>query len=342
MKKLLIAVAVLAVIAASLLGLLIYHSTHIFVEGAAYSKNARELDLRGMDISANHYETVRAQLPDCLILWDVPFQGGKVESNTKMLEAKGFAEADVQMIPYFTDLEQINVTGCEDYVLLEGLQRMLPDCQVHYMVDLGGRQVENTAQNVSLEPGSYDYETLMQNLKHLPEMNAISFSQTELDTEKFDALVQAYGDISFGYTVELLGEEMTAETTSADLTKMTSQNMEEALRKLPMLVSPTVACTYFDPAKKIREHFADYCKEHNLLDCTFLHGFSATDRALSSASVLVVADGYCPDKEADELAAYVWDLRKEFVPRPLTAEESIAEALSLRKDGYVVIKETVA
>lgn len=237
MKKLLIAVTVLAVIAASLLGMLIYHSTHIFVEGAAYAKSAGELDLRGREISVNHYETIRAQLPDCGILWDVPFQGGTVESNTRTLDTKGFTEADVQLIPYFTDLEQINVTDCQDYVLLEGLQRMLPDCRVNYMVDLGGRQVESSAKAVSLEPGTYDYETLMRNLKHLPDMESIAFQQTELDTEKFDALQEAYGDISFGYTVELLGMELTAETTSVDLTKMTSQNMEEAMRKLPMLAA---------------------------------------------------------------------------------------------------------
>lgn len=237
MKKLLIAVTVLAVIAAGLLGLLIFHSTHIFVEGNAYAKGARELDLRGMDISVSHYETVRAQLPKCLILWDVPFQNGVVASNTKTLDTKGFTQEDLQQIPYFTDLEQINVLDCADYPLLEGLQRMLPDCRVNYMVDLGGRQVDRSAQEVNLEPGTYDYETLMHNLKYLPDMKAITFSQTELDTQKFDALQNAYEDVSFGYTIELLGMELTAETTSVDLTKMTAQNMEEALIKLPMLAA---------------------------------------------------------------------------------------------------------
>lgn len=112
-----------------------------------------------------------------------------------------------------------------------------------------------------------------------------------------------------------------------------------ALRRLPLLVSPTVACTYFDPAKKIKEHFAAYCKEHGLIDCSFQHGFSATDRSVSSCSVLVIADGYSPDKEADELANFVWELRKDFVPRPLTAAESVEEALALRRNGYVVINE---
>ena len=112
-----------------------------------------------------------------------------------------------------------------------------------------------------------------------------------------------------------------------------------ALRRLPMLVSATVACTHFDPAKKIREHFAAYCKEHGLIDCTFLHGFSPTDAPVSSCSVLVIADGYRPDREADELAAYVWALRQDFLPDPLTAAQAVDQALAQRKDGYVVINE---
>lgn len=113
-----------------------------------------------------------------------------------------------------------------------------------------------------------------------------------------------------------------------------------ALRRLPMLVTSSIGSTLSGPAKKVKEHFAAYCKEHGLIDCSFVHGFSSTDRALSSASVLVLADGYCPDKEADELAKFVWGMHEEFVAISLTAAEAIDEALSLRKDGYVVINES--
>ena len=113
-----------------------------------------------------------------------------------------------------------------------------------------------------------------------------------------------------------------------------------ALRRLPMLVTSSIGSTLSGPARKVKEYFAAYCKEHDLIDCSFVHGFSSTDRDISSASVLVLADGYCPDKEADELARFVWDLHEEFVAISLTAAEAIEQALSLRKDGYVVINES--
>ena len=80
--------AVLLVIAAAA-GILLYRNAHIYVEDAVYAKNAAELDLRGMDISVEHYEAVHAQLPGCTILWDVPFQGKTVESNVTKLTARG-------------------------------------------------------------------------------------------------------------------------------------------------------------------------------------------------------------------------------------------------------------
>lgn len=237
MKKLLIVVIVLAVIAAGLLGYLWYQTSHIFVEDAVYAKNAAELDLRGTGVSLEHYLTVRSQLPDCEILWDVPFQGGAYANDTKILSMNGVGAEDIKMLPYFTELKTLNVSGCEDYVLLEELQVKFPDVTVHYTVDLGGLAVDRFTTELELQPGDYDYDILMENLVHLPDMQSITFLQTQMDAEKFDAIQTAYASITFGYTLDLLGMELTADTTSLDLTKMTSADLDSVLAKLPLLAS---------------------------------------------------------------------------------------------------------
>ena len=111
------------------------------------------------------------------------------------------------------------------------------------------------------------------------------------------------------------------------------------LKRLPILVTPSAGSTMSGPAKAIKDHFAAYCAEHNLLDASFVHGFSGTDRACSSASILVVADGYVPEQEAAELAQWVWDRHETLTAPSLTAEEAVTEAWSKVKDGYVVINE---
>ena len=237
MKKLLIAVIVLALLAAGLSGYLLYQTTHIFVEDTAYSKGAQELDLRGQEISVQHYNSLKSQLPECSILWDVPFQGFQVANNSTVLLMRGVTEEDIKLLPYFTELEEVDVTDCKDYVTLEKLESMLPGVEMHYLVDVGGSEISRSTNAVALNPGEYDYEMLMENLKYLPKLAEITFAQTELTSEKFSALEEAYPEISFDYTVDLLGSEFTAQSTHADLTKMTSADMEEVLQKLPLLAA---------------------------------------------------------------------------------------------------------
>lgn len=112
-----------------------------------------------------------------------------------------------------------------------------------------------------------------------------------------------------------------------------------ALCRLPLLVSSAAGCTMEGAGKAVKDYFEQYAKDHGLLDATFFHGFSSTDRPCSCASVLVVADGYKPEKEARELADFVWSQKEGFVPKTLTAEQAVDEALKLVKNGYVVINE---
>ena len=102
-------------------------------------------------------------------------------------------------------------------------------------------------------------------------------------------------------------------------------NPKMALRRLPMLITPSAGCTLSGIAGEIKDHVSAYAAEHGLLDATFFHGFSSTDRACSGASLLLVADGYVPEKEADELAVYIWERHEEFK----VASHSAAEAFDL-------------
>lgn len=116
-------------------------------------------------------------------------------------------------------------------------------------------------------------------------------------------------------------------------------NPKMALCRLPLLIPATTGFTLSGAGKEILDYNAQYKKEHNLLDVTFFFGFSATDAPCSSCSVLVVADGYEPIKEAEELASFVWERRKAFSGESLSCEEALDRADRLVKDGYVVVNE---
>ena len=113
-----------------------------------------------------------------------------------------------------------------------------------------------------------------------------------------------------------------------------------AMVKLPLLVSPVLGSTLTGPGKDVKDYFAQYCRDNDLLDCSFVHGFSATDRSCSSSSVLVVADGYRPEAHAKHLAEYVWNMRQRFVDANIPdAAGAVDAALEIRQPGYIVINE---
>lgn len=112
-----------------------------------------------------------------------------------------------------------------------------------------------------------------------------------------------------------------------------------ALVRLPLLIPATTGFTLSGAGKEIIDHNRAYREEHRLLDVTFFFGFSATDSFCSSCSVLVVADGYEPVKEAEELAEFVWERKRGFDGESLSCAEALDRADSLVKNGYVVVNE---
>jgi len=111
------------------------------------------------------------------------------------------------------------------------------------------------------------------------------------------------------------------------------------LKRLPLLIPATTGRTVSGPGKEIMEFASECVKKHKLIDATFFFGFSASDCPCSSCSVLVVADGYTPTKEAEEIADFVWERRYGFSEESLSVGQAMDSALSKVKDGYVVINE---
>lgn len=240
MKKVLCVVLVILLIfalaAAGGYGYAWYRSNHIFVEDAVYPIDAQSLDLRGQDISFDHYNTVHSQLPNCEIAWDVPFQGGKYANDTESLTVSSLSDEDMDiLLTYFPKLKRLDASGCREYDRLVSFQEKLPQCQVIYQVNLGGKSFELDTAELTLENGDYDFDTLMKNLSYLPQVTSITLRMPELSQEQMEALKTAYETITFSCTVELLGQEYDTQTTALDLSAMTTDQVAEVAEKLSLL-----------------------------------------------------------------------------------------------------------
>jgi len=237
MRKFLItAIVILSLILAGLLGFIWYESTHVFVDGQAYAKYEDVLDLHEEQVTESHYLAVKAALPDTRIIWNVPFQNGSVSSDVQQLTISSLSEEDIRLLAaYFPDLRKIDASGCRDYAHLEQLALVLTECEVAYQVNLGSVSADPGAKELTLESGSFEFDTLLENLVYLPQVEAIHFPKTDLTQEQKQALAEQFPDIAVSCTVEILGKEYDMKTTALDLSGMTSANVDAVADQLGVL-----------------------------------------------------------------------------------------------------------
>lgn len=239
MKKLITVLVIIVLLLsagiAGALGYVWYRDNHIFVEDAVYPLDSTTLDLRGQDISLEHYESVRAQLPDCEILWDVPFQGAKYANDTTSLKITTLSDEDISRMDYFEKLTEVDASGCREYALLEKLAAHRPQCSIRYQVAIGATEWAPDTTELVLKTEDFAYDLLMENLKYLPNVTSITFKMSELSREQMDALAAAYEGVTVSCTVSLNGQEYDVETTTLDLSSLTSEGVPEVADKLSWL-----------------------------------------------------------------------------------------------------------
>lgn len=243
MKKLITVLIVLAVLLcmaiAGALGYMWYKDNHIFVDEAVYPIDSVSLDLRGQEISEEHYNSVHSQLPNCEILWDVTFQGTKYSSDITALTVSTLSDEDIQQMDYFEGLETVDASACQEYDQIEKLKAHRPECQVIYQISLGVTSYDPETVQLELENGEYEFDVMLENLKYLPNLQSIHLRMPELTQEQIGQLEAAYEGIAITCSVELMGQEYSKDVTELDLSAMTSEDVAAVVEKLPLLPSVT-------------------------------------------------------------------------------------------------------
>lgn len=255
----LVVIAVLAVAAAGgTVAYIYYQNTHVFVEGEAYPLNATYLDLREEDISLAHYNALQEQLPGCEILWNVPFQGKKLSSDSTEISITNPSSEDISLLKtYFPKLQAINAAGCDNYEALEQLHAALPDVKLSYQIAIGGSFVEPEVTTLDLEPGDYDLDTLKEALLYLHQVTDVTIHKLDLTQEQFQSLQEAFPEIQFRYTVYLLDKEQDSDVTELDLSGMQESDLDQVARKLALFPElETVELCGSDGTSKLTEQEA--------------------------------------------------------------------------------------
>ena len=157
-----------------------------------------------------------------------------IETLTVVLSA-----GEIYTLNQYPNLKSVDLSGSTCYAtILEYIQEH-PKVDVTYTVDLGGTSVSSKAKSVVLEPGSFSYDILLENLQYLPNLTTVSLPSVNLTPEQIDGILAAYPALTLEYSVSLFGQDVALTTTELDLTGMGDDQVEEACEKLGMLTSLT-------------------------------------------------------------------------------------------------------
>lgn len=226
-RKLLIALLILALLA-SVAGGLVWCSMHyVLIDRTFYSRDLEQLDLRDHDISGAQHDRYSRYLPECEILWDIPFQGKRYPSDTKTLTVTELHEQDFAELEYFTELTSIDASQCRDYTVLRSLEKQRPDLKIDYSVKLGGQSYSPDATAVVLQSVT---DADVKTLHYLPQLKQVTAAPGE-DAGSIRALQSYCHEMGIEFMLRL-GED----TVRDDLEELTiRQARDEDLTTLELL-----------------------------------------------------------------------------------------------------------
>ena len=143
-KGLLILLIAAALTGFALGGLQLYQKHYVNLDGVSYPIDAvvldlsdrplrsperltrfpglRKVDLRRAGVTPEEYDRLRQLLPDCDLVWELPFQEQFLPTNTHSLTVSHLTREEAALLDYLPKLTVVQAWDCRDYDALRFLQ----------------------------------------------------------------------------------------------------------------------------------------------------------------------------------------------------------------------------
>lgn len=146
--------------------------------------------------------------------------------------------SDIYDLEQYPNLKTADLTGSTCYSVMETFAARHPELKVIYTVSMGGIEADHTLEDIALRPEEIDFETMLTNLRHLPNLKRLTLPDTDLTPEQLQQLEEAYPEVEMRFTVTLAGKEYPSDTDTLDLSFLTPGQVADAadaLSRLPQL-----------------------------------------------------------------------------------------------------------
>lgn len=166
--------------------------------------NLRSLDVRGNGMTVQDYTALRSVYPQLDIRWDVPFQGGYLDSHTERVDLTSLKEEDVENLTFLKHMTSVIAWDCEDYASLMLLQRTMPICKVFYSVSLGLQEIDCDVRDPVLV--NADAEELLERLTYLPKVERLMLTGQLPPWDQLEKVIAAYPEVDVDWEIVDFGQ----------------------------------------------------------------------------------------------------------------------------------------
>lgn len=174
-----------------------------------------------------------------IVLPTAPKATEAVETNPDLMVehlAVVMQPGELYTLDYYPNLKSVDLTGSTCYDAILDFASKRPHLEVAFTVAFGGdAAVSYDVETLTLNPGTFTYEALLENLQYLPNVTTVSLPGIPLTAEQVTAIEAAYPEITLDYTVDILGNVCTSDTTTLDLSAMASDDIDAVGPKLALL-----------------------------------------------------------------------------------------------------------
>lgn len=167
---------------------------------------------------------VRAEYPNAELLYDVTIDGQSWPQNASELTVTALTDDDISLMQYLFDLKTVDASACTDLDQLKKLQEAYPHLTVFYSVPVCGESYDRFTTQLNLEHA--DGAELMALVGHMPNLETVTITEPAGQASDLIALADAYPDVHFSWTREVLGHTITSSDTEVDLSGTTPESLE--------------------------------------------------------------------------------------------------------------------
>ena len=326
-KKILLMVLLTLILVLSVVCGVFWHMRHyVLIDMQFYPRDVQQLDLRDREISIRHYEKLLRRLPECEILWNVPFQQTYIPCDVTEITVSTLNQQDIRNLSYFNQLESVHAEGCGDYESLMKLWKQRPDLQVEYVVPLGAETYSPDVEQIVVNTITQEDLT---RLAWLPNLKSVLCGGGE--QEAISRLQEYCREAELEFSLVLGGQDIPLDTTSVTADGITEDQLG-LLQFLPNLKQLHISLPKV-PAEKLlelKQSRPDVTVTWEQEICGQVFDSSAQELDLSAVKITSL-------EELDQALAYFPDKKLVFLGECGLDNEALAAYREQVRDWYKLV-----